>query len=448
MIRKFFLILILFSLSLLASGCSTGGSPEEHMKPPRLSEDKEQVKQILKEYLPKNSKHIIPPTEGRPSSIKLVDLDGDGNEEAVVFYTLGVGDDPLRVLVLKKGGKGWISKGELKITGNDLDKVIFKDVVGDGGLDIIIGSKTNFFSEKNLSIYSFKNDNLYEIFENKYNDMVVDEFSGEKISEIVLLKTDEDNDSTLVELYKNEQQGMVLLDKEIIESLTISNSIKSGKVSNDRKGFIVNTNKDNNVANIYMFSIENNKIKNLLKSGSVQKDKVPNVDIPLPRDIDDDGILEFAIQNIENSSYTDDTNISWTTEWYVWDGKDSIVLKKVNYYDEKLNFSLDIPIEWKDSIKVSNSKKGITGITSEEWVKIGLSDNKGKFRNLFNIYIYTDERLEKIDEKKKEQDPAKILEDINKTFFLVLNKDNINKEDPDEVTKIEEIVNSFKIIKK
>ncbi|AFS77161.1 putative lipoprotein [Gottschalkia acidurici 9a] len=430
MIKRIFSVVILSILTTIVSGCSINGSPEDLMRPPKLESNREQVKVALQEYLPQNAKLVIPPSNDKPSAIKFLDLDGDGKREAIIFYNLDLDENPLRALILKNENKKWNNKGELKILGQDLDKVFFKDIDGDGGLDIIIGSKVRYSLSKNLNIYSFKNGNIDELLESTYEHLVVEDLNNDGLAETILLKSNKEQKQVRGELYKYNQGKVEMMDEVNFENISEINSIKEGYIGENTQGVVISTTGIDKLLKIYILKAEDNSLVNVVEGGFIESEKVPNIEYVLPQDIDKDGIMEFAIPKVQKRNDEQIENpTSWLTEWYSWDGDKSIVLKKINYYDEISNFSFDFPLTWRENIIVTNSKKDTNIISDEEWIKVDYRDNseKPKRYHLFTIYIYTDEGLKRKDHSKNKEEPVKILEDIDKNYFIVLG-DDIKKE--------------------
>ncbi len=199
--RTFTMLLLLLS-TLFISGCSIIESPEDLAIPPKLEEEKEGIRRAIEEYLPKNTKPIIPPTDDNGSYIKLVDLDGDGEDEALVFYSVELEDRPIRILVLKKEGSEWENISEIKVVGQELDEVEFKDIDGEGGLEVIIGSKIKYSLDNHLSVYNMQDGEMKRIFKNSYDEIIIDDLDGNKLTELLLLKLDRETEKSYGELYK------------------------------------------------------------------------------------------------------------------------------------------------------------------------------------------------------------------------------------------------------
>lgn len=441
------LVLAIFLLSSFMGGCTMLDSPDELTTPPKLEGDKEELRIAIKEYLPPNTKPIIPPSEDDLSYIKLIDLDGDGNEEAVVFYTLDLDENPIRILVLKKKDSVWKNKPAIKVVGQELDKVEFKDLDGDGGAEIIIGSKVKYL-DKNITVYSMKDKEIETIFRDVYDDIIIDDLNGDKLAELFLLKQDREREKTQGELYKYLRGEIKLIDTISFNKDSELNYAIFDRIHKDYKGLIISTTVDENLENTYIMKMKDNKLVNLLKSGLVQNSKKLNTKPLTPRDINNDGIIEFSVPN-QVQVDTEDDLINWITEWYSFDGIDNIELKALNYYDEKLNFTFEFPLKWKDKLTITNLTKNENTIKQEEYVRVEYGDNENaKKIHLFTVYIYDRDKLDMSEENPVPKDSKLILQDTNKKYYMFKNPD-INETSSSIVNEeIKKIERTFRLIEK
>lgn len=438
-------ILVLLLSTLAFSGCSIIESPEDLTVPPKLEEDKEGIRRAIEEYLPKNTKPIIPPTDDSGSYIKLVDLDGDGEDEALVFYNAELEEKPIRILVLKKEGSEWKNISEIKVVGQELDEVAFKDVDGEKGLEVIIGSKIKYSLDKHLSVYSMKNGEMDRIFKNSYDAIIIDDLDGDKLTELLLLKLNRENDESYGELYKAQDGKMKQIDKVSFSDRAEINYAEHDYIYKNKKGIIISTTVEEDFINIYLMKVEDGKINKLLKDEVITTEKQEETEIMMPRDVDKDGTIDFALPNSLQKDSKNDL-INWVTEWYSFDGQDDIELKRLNYYDEKLNFTFELPLEWKDKITITNLTKNENTIKQEEYVKVEYKENETSPKTLlFTVYIYDKDKLKRAEEDPISEDYKQImnLDDSSRVYYIYKNEELSKQETGkvnEEMKKIEKTI--------
>ena len=123
-IRKF---AVLLAPLCALSGCSFGASIDTLMAPPKLSVEQEQIYNALTSTTgsaislkyPKSGKYL--------SAFIIEDIDGDGSNEAVVFYERNVhsvDENPLRINILDKENGKWTSTYDQPAEGSEIEQVI------------------------------------------------------------------------------------------------------------------------------------------------------------------------------------------------------------------------------------------------------------------------------------------------------------------------------------
>lgn len=447
-------IIVFILASIFATGCSVTESPEALTAPPRLEGDKEGIKIAIKEYLPLNTKPIIPPTDDSGSYIKLIDLDGDGEEEALVFYTLEQDENPIRILVLKKKKSKnekepkWINLSEIKVEGQELEKVVFEDLDGDKGQEIIIGSGIKYDPYKDVTIYSMIKGDLKPLFNNSYDEIIIDDLNDDGLTEIMLLKLDKESEESFSELYKCINGKMTQIDKVSFNNKAEINYASYDYIYKDTKGIVLSTSVDEEIVNVYMMKVEDGKLKNLFKNSLIQNEKQEDIETLTPRDIDGDGTVEIALPN-KLQEDTSKNLINWATEWYSYDGEEGIELKALNYYDEKLSIRFDLPLEWKDQLNITNITKNENTVKQEEYVKVEYKEaNKNYNTHLFTIYIYDRDKLKSPESIKISENSKEILKDSNRIYYIDRNKEMSEARWSSMNAAIDKIVESFKPLDK
>lgn len=439
----------IFLLSaLFLSGCSMLNSPEELTGPPKLKGDKEEIRLAIKEYLPPNARPLIPPTDDAGSHIKLIDLDGDGKDEAIIFYNIDLEENPIRILVLKKENNKWKNKPEIKIKGQELDRVLFKDLDGDGGLEIVVGSKIKYSLDKNINIYSMNTGNLENIFKDVYDEMVIDDLNNDKYSELLLLKLNRENNQSFGELYKYSAEKMRKIDKISFNDGAQINYAVYDYIYRNQKGIVISTTTSEDLVNLYMMTVKDLKLENLLTDGVIQSKKPSNANVLPPNDIDNDGTIEVALPSkLQEDNDGVENLVNWVTQWHSFDGKGGTQVRAINYYDEKLNFTFELPLRWRDRITITNLTKNENTIKQVENIKVEYKGDEDNYKtHLFTISIYDKDKLKRSESNPISKDSKQILEDDNKIYYIDKNKEINESKNSFINEEIKQIEKTFRLL--
>lgn len=361
-------ILISTLLMGLVSACSMNGSVEEIMKPPRLSIDQEEVKNILNDVLKPDAELKMPIDGENTSAIQFVNLDEDEEEEVLVFYILENDETPLRTLILDKE-KEWKIIDGIKGIGNDFDRVNFKDITGDGSLEVIIGYRgEGFFENKGLSIYDYNDGEVKEVFNNFYSDMAAGDLDMDGIDELVLIKSDRDKGIAKAELHKYIDNGIKKINEAKMEAFAYYGHIVIGKASEDKVGVFVDEGVGAHSGLTELLIMENGKLKNVFFDE--EKGFTENTFKPYStesQDVDKDGIIEIALLRApigyEDASMA---GTPWIHTWYNWDGENNLVYNSESYFDYLSGFYFNFPEKWGKNITIDKPEP--TSDKEESWI--------------------------------------------------------------------------------
>ena len=142
--QKLFRIIALVSvvtMLLVSSGCSGFNffSVESLLSPPSLSGKNGEVQDAFNKLVNgKNIKLKTPSKGDYKSSFVLYDIDSNGDDEALVFYTDNTLDASVRMAVLECVNDVWVLSADIKGTGSGVYDVNFRDLNGDGFVEVFV----------------------------------------------------------------------------------------------------------------------------------------------------------------------------------------------------------------------------------------------------------------------------------------------------------------------
>lgn len=196
-IKKVFRLLAALVILTMLCGCDSYliGGDRQLMRPPYPAGEAKKIQEQLTKSLgvvtlkyPKNGAYR--------SAIIQIDLNGDGTEEALVFYRQDE-SKPVSLAVLKQSGGNWELVSQKDSEGGEVERVMFGDVNNDGNKEIIVGWTMYSTGLNIISAYSFKDDNINAIDVREfseaqaanisvaYTDMQIDDFDGDGCDELI-----------------------------------------------------------------------------------------------------------------------------------------------------------------------------------------------------------------------------------------------------------------------
>lgn len=140
--KKIFIILVvvLVICPFLIFFISKFYTVQDLMRPPRIYGDNEEIQMAFESSVKGKDNLILKyPSEGDyRSSFVMYDVDNDGQEEVLVFYTLKSDETIVRVNVLDKVDGKWKSVSDFAGYGSEISSISFVDMNNDGQNEIII----------------------------------------------------------------------------------------------------------------------------------------------------------------------------------------------------------------------------------------------------------------------------------------------------------------------
>lgn len=188
-IKKLILLMAICGLCAAVCGCMAG-TPDDLYSLPESSDRYIQIQNKVDE-LQKSGMEYAAPTSGyNRQAIQLHDLNGDGVEEAVVFFrTDGADKKPLNIYILTdKSGECFEVAAVIEGEGTGIDSVAYIDMNGDGVQEIIVGWQMTS-SVKNFSIYSIKDYQSIQLAVGGYSNYTYMDVDNDGDNELIVINT-------------------------------------------------------------------------------------------------------------------------------------------------------------------------------------------------------------------------------------------------------------------
>ena len=105
--RKFARALALAALCLLLGGCAMNVSTDKLYALPSLPAEYASLEAEINALLSDGAEHAAPISGSNLQSVQMVDLDGDGVEEAVAFFRKATDERPVKIYFFRSNGCQW-----------------------------------------------------------------------------------------------------------------------------------------------------------------------------------------------------------------------------------------------------------------------------------------------------------------------------------------------------
>lgn len=239
-------LITVFMILMFSSGCSFNFfSIESLLAPPVLPGKNGEVQTAFSKLMNSKTIQLKTPSKGNyKSSFILYDIDNNGEEEALVFYTDTSVDTSVRLALMECVNDTWIIASDVKGSGNGVYAVDFSDFNGDGKKEILVGWSL-FENKTSRIITSYSADvgdtgvlTLNTILNEYYNSTHIVDFNSDGTDDLILVYLD-DSGETVKSYFRafslSNDNEMVKFSELLLDSSVISvSSIKSDTSSSEK----------------------------------------------------------------------------------------------------------------------------------------------------------------------------------------------------------------------
>jgi len=347
-----------FLIPVLFSGCSFGTSIDNLMSPPKLSLEQEQIYSALTDATGTSISLKYPKSGKYLSAFIIEDIDGDGGNEAVVFYektSLAVEENTLRINILDKdeNDEKWRSVYDTPADGTEIEKVIISKLGENQRINLIIGSSYINRSEKSVSVYNYDNGNFAKTFTDSYSFIDVSDLDKDSQNEFLVLTGATANSRALAVAYKLDSEGKYhKYSRELSGNFTEFDNISYGDIGEGKTGLYIDSASGMGMIQsdvIYMDSSGLHKIFSSPDESSATLRPAGCTSF----DVDRDGMPEIPVQVIfPNYEGVSESEQMKQTNWLYINKNKKLEAKYYSYYSINNGYIFIFPDKWKDCVTV------------------------------------------------------------------------------------------------
>lgn len=185
-------VLLCLVLCVTLCGCAPFSSDADSLlSAPKLIGELQPVQEALEKAVGRNYSLKFPASGETKAAITLVDLSGDGTNEAVAFYSTSENNTvTMHVAVLDSASGAWQRTAEGKIVAGGVERVHFTDMDGDGTKEIIVGWNVYGEVNKTVSVYEYNGTSLINLIEEPYTSFLLCDLDNGFSSDLLTLYID------------------------------------------------------------------------------------------------------------------------------------------------------------------------------------------------------------------------------------------------------------------
>lgn len=189
---KFLSKLWVFCLPLfLLNGCVMAVSAEDLYALPKLPEVYEALSVRLSEVLSGGAEYAPPQAGGNLPPVQMVDLNGDGTDEALAFFRVSSEEQPLKIYIFRAAADEYALAGVISGSGTSIHSIRYEDMNRDGIQEIIVSWSVSAEIQA-LAVYMMENLEPVLMMSTPYARYETVDLDGDDEKELVVLRGGEE----------------------------------------------------------------------------------------------------------------------------------------------------------------------------------------------------------------------------------------------------------------
>lgn len=221
---------LLSALCLFLSGCAglRLGPVEDLYCLPSLPAEYRELESRINALIEEGAEYAAPTSGSNIQPVQLVDLDGDGQEEALAFMRKPNEEKPLKIYIFSAENGSYQRSAVIEGSGSAIFSIVYSDFDGDGYTELAVGWKTASEMQA-LTIYTLRGAQPEELLRTTYVKYALTDLDGNGRSELVAFHADTEGIG-VAELY-TWQNGTMALKSSCKISVTMAELSNLGRVT-------------------------------------------------------------------------------------------------------------------------------------------------------------------------------------------------------------------------
>ena len=348
---------------LLFSGCTPGATVDSLLKPPSLSEEQQQIYLALQDAVGSGITLQYPRAGANLSAFTVVDLDGDGEDEALVFYkktNLAAVENGLRLSVLDQVKGKWMSVCDRPADGTEVERIVVSAMGDETQNQIFVGYSGVDQSDKSLTVYRYGDSQVEQLFTAAYTMFDVADLDGDQAQELLVLGKLTENASSSAAMYRLQDGSIKDNGKlDLRTGFTDFSQVLYGTLSDGTTGIYIDGATGPSSLQTEILHVQSDTLAYVLADGDTVAKTNRSVGY-LSMDLDGDGVVEIPVQEPFPGYAADASEQVRLTRWLSVSGE-QLTEKERGYFSLNDGCVFLLPLSWYDTVTAVNDPAKCSG---------------------------------------------------------------------------------------
>ena len=339
----------------LLSGCSFFSTAESLFTLPQLPIEYTDLADQIRGLIADGYEYASPTSGRNIQSVQMVDLDGDGDEEAIAFFRRSSDEKPLKIFIFRADEGGYESLCTIESSGTAIDSVYYRDLTGDGVQELVVGWRIAA-DVQTVAVYGIDQEPR-TLMQSSYVRFSLEELNGDGIPSLLILRADE-NGGSVAEFYSWQEEAMsVSYESRISDTMAelSRGSVVSGVLKDDlRAVFISGVSEEGEVTTDILTYRDGSGLVNVTMDPQTGRSGSTQSYLQLrPQDINGDGAIEVPSPCVDEAGQP-----TGMVEWLAYSEWGRAQRAAITYHDPSGSWYFVLPESWWDRVTVSTADRG------------------------------------------------------------------------------------------
>lgn len=355
---------LLLLLALTATGCGDSVrltiSPQDLYRLPKLPAKYTELNKQLNLILEEGAEYAAPTSGTNIQPVQLIDLDGDGREEALAFFRNTADEKPLKICIFTTDGDTYELTASIEGSGTAFYSVAYSDLDGDGRMELLVGWKVTEALQA-LSVYTLRPAGTEELIRStSYVKYAVTNLDQDQRQELVVLHADDEGNG-IADYYSWRAMDLAVeasarISMNMAELSGQQGQVLCGTLQDGTPALFVTGVAESSRAVTDVLAVKDSEFTNIMLSAVTGVSSEISLFRGLyPTDINGDGITEVPWA-VPMPTWDDEEESAYhRIDWRTYDISGNAATALTTYHNMEDGWYLRLPESWEGRVLVSRS---------------------------------------------------------------------------------------------
>ena len=347
-------VLLVLTLAALLAGCGLSVQADDLYALPRLPAQYESLETEINALLADGAEHAAPSSGSNLQSVQMVDLDGDGVEEAVASLRKAADTKPMKIYLFRSDGGRYRQMALIEGTASSIYSIAYADLDGDGRREILVGFKSGTEVQV-LAVYTLRGAEPLNLLTTAYLRYAVRDLDGDGRQELTVLYSGEEN-RCMADCYVwNNAELSCLSTAELSFSAAELSRVTAGALADGRQALYVTGVTDNSVASCDIMTLKNGVLRNIVHNmASPAAGGVFRFLSLYPADMNGSGVIEVP-EPLPLPALDEESETYYRIRWRDYDSTGESDVVRCTFHNMADGWYFILPESWDGRVTLRRS---------------------------------------------------------------------------------------------